>query len=126
MVQNMHISYNSSRFRFRGDDVSPLISLNQGDRYDLVILSEVLWRDTCPLQGLLADSVSALVKEGGFVVLTLVHRPCDDHTIDKDLEFINLLHDRRVILTNKLESHGTEVGSEESIPVYTFLFQCRP
>ena len=115
-----------SHFRFRGDDVAPLISHNRGHRYDLVILSEVLWRDTYPLQRELAQSVAALVKEGGFIVLTVVHRPCEEHSVDRDLEFIRILQERSAIMMNKLESSGIDVGSEEMTPVYTYLFQSIP
>ena len=125
MVQILLFIPSSSHVHHRGDDASHLIAVNQGKRYDVVILSEVLWRDTYPLQEFLAQSVASLVEEGGFVVLTLVHRPCVDHSAERDLEFIEHLCKRNVVIANKREMRGSEVGDEEAVSVYTYTFQHR-
>ena len=109
----------------RGQDVSGLLSLNNGAHYDLVILSEVLWRDTYPLHAPLAHSVASLVREGGYALLSLVHRPCLNHSPDNDLEFIQRLRDVNIFIEMQHSVFGTEVGDEETIEVSLYLLQHR-
>lgn len=71
-----------------GDDASDVLALNGGVRFDLVLLSEVLWKDTYRLHAGLASSLLALLHPRGMALLSVVHRPTADHTPARDLEFL--------------------------------------
>lgn len=63
----------------------------KGTLFDLILLAELLWKDTYQLhENLLSSVAQCLCKQSGIAILTFVHRPTDSHTALNDLEFLEL------------------------------------
>jgi len=58
--------------------------------YDLMILAELLWKDTYPLHDKLLTSISYFIQQNCNMVIlcSFAHRPTDHHTKEHDMEFI--------------------------------------
>ena len=82
------------------ENTEPLLDLgyinDSGERegYDIVLLAELLWKDTYQHHSKLLQSLSScLNRKNGIAYMTFAHRPTQDsldHTPDKDLEFFAL------------------------------------
>lgn len=77
-----------------GEDCASLLALNGGARFDLLLLSELLWKDTFPYHGALADSVAGALATDGQALLSVVHRPSGEHCERSDLRFLAALESR--------------------------------
>lgn len=73
-----------------GSDTSSLLQPISPHHFDLIILSEVLWKDTKPQHSNLLLSVTQTLSPCGEVLLTLIHRSTALHTVDDDLAFFTL------------------------------------
>jgi hypothetical protein len=90
----------------------------------VVILSEVLWKDTYSQHANLVNSVINCLASTGTVILSVVHRPSGgEHTKERDVEFISLLHSHGLATISCYESFGIEVDSEERVAVYLFVLK---
>lgn len=73
------------------NDTQSLLLANDGQGYDVILLAEVLWKDTYALHRSLLASVNRFLRRpDGIVLLAVAHRPTDDHEPHHDLEFIAL------------------------------------
>lgn len=74
--------------------------------FDLIILAELLWRDTYPLHGALLDTVTRLMGPGcnTTVLCSFAHRPTEQHTPVHDLEFLRLAESKHDLLCEKVLS----------------------
>jgi EEF1A N-terminal glycine/lysine methyltransferase len=74
--------------------------------YDLIILAELLWKDTYPLHGDLLDTVARLMRPGGgtTVLCSFAHRPTETHAPARDLEFLQLAESRYGMKCEKIGS----------------------
>ena len=69
------------------DSFGEIISENNGRKFDVLILAELIWKDTYQFHDQLLQSVSAtLCTENGVAFISFCHRPCETHTIENDLE----------------------------------------
>jgi predicted nicotinamide N-methyase len=59
--------------------------------FDLVLLSELLWKDTYSSHVALLQSLKACLKPDGEALVSLAHRPTDDneHNRERDMEFFS-------------------------------------
>lgn len=74
------------------DDDSSTTNAQQDWRqqhYDVILLAEVLWKDTYPYHSDLLFTVQSCLSPSGIVLITIVHRPTANHSIDQDLEFLS-------------------------------------
>lgn len=87
------------------------------DSFDLVLLAELLWKDTYPLHAALLDTVVRLMHKknsvvatddsarGGTIVLcSFAHRPTDAHKSSHDLEFLQLAESKYGLCCEKVLS----------------------
>jgi predicted nicotinamide N-methyase len=58
-----------------GQDVEPLIAASGGAGFDVIILAELLWKDTACLHGALLRSAAACLAPGGCVLVSFGERP---------------------------------------------------
>jgi nicotinamide N-methyltransferase len=70
-----------------GESVDNLVDKSIGQGFQLILLAELLWKDTYPLHMDLLKSVVASLNIHGVVLAAFVHRPAEQHTREKDLEF---------------------------------------
>eukprot|EP00947_MAST-08B_sp_MAST-8B-sp1_P001948 g1948.t1 len=75
-----------------GDDASPLVAANGGERFDLALLAETFWADTYEQHQNLLSSVDQLLADDGIALVGFCHHdtPPDStvvHTMEHDLEF---------------------------------------
>lgn len=78
-----------------GDSVEDLRQCVNGAYFDVLILAEVLWKDTHHLHDLLLQSVSqTLDRERGVALMTFAHRETDAHKATNDLEFFVLAEEK--------------------------------
>lgn len=88
VLQINHIKQGRAMSHKWGDAVEELTHCIEGKKFDVLLLAEVLWKDTYPLHELLLQSVSKLLnKDGGIAIMTFVHRETDTHKAAHDLEF---------------------------------------
>lgn len=74
-----------------GDPVEDLRTCINNDFFDVVVLAEVLWKDTHHLHDQLLQSLSkTLCHEHGVAFMTFVHRETETHKAENDLEFFTL------------------------------------
>lgn len=57
---------------------------------DVILLADVLWKDTYQFHRSLLKSVTDCLKSDGIVLLAVAHRPCDQHSPSDDLELLEL------------------------------------
>eukprot|EP01031_Cornospumella_fuschlensis_P034926 gene34926-42295_t len=75
-----------------------------GKGFEVVLLAELLWKDTYKLHNELAKSVRMLCANNGVVLIAFAHRPSEDHLPENDLEFIERLENefsRKACLVSK-------------------------
>lgn len=117
-----------------GHDVNELSSQTDCGRFDLILLAELLWKDTKPLHRALLSSVRQLLAATGKALVTLAHRPTPTqescflhvvHTAEDDLEFFKLAVSDFGFVVTRLGScadyNDAASGSGEAVEV--FLFQ---
>lgn len=69
-----------------GKDLEPVLKLNNGEKFDVAILSDLVFNHPCHLQ--LLQSLDGCLKRDGFALVTFTHhRP---HLIKEDLHFFKL------------------------------------
>lgn len=74
-----------------GDSVAELSAHMKDSFFDVLLLAEVLWKDTYCLHDLLLQSVSqTLDRAHGVAIMTFVHRETESHKAANDLEFFAL------------------------------------
>jgi len=74
-----------------GDSVDDLRKCVEGAFFDVLILAEVLWKDTYHLHNQLLQSISqTLNREHGVAFMTFVHRETDMHKAENDLELFTV------------------------------------
>ena len=74
-----------------GDSVDELRKCVEGAFFDVLILAEVLWKDTYHLHDQLLQSISqTLNRQNGLAFMTFVHRETDTHKAENDLEFFSV------------------------------------
>lgn len=73
-----------------GEDTTPLLELTNGDGFDTVLMSELLWKDTKALHAALLGSLKTLLAPHGIALISVVHRPTATHSVDDDLEFFRI------------------------------------
>jgi predicted nicotinamide N-methyase len=64
-----------------GDDVTPMLTAGKSDsdpvQFDVIIMAELLWRDTYPLHQKLLSSASQCLASGGIALVSFAKRPID-------------------------------------------------
>lgn len=120
-----------------GTSVSPLlqqIDILETRRFDLIIMAELLWKDTYEYQNKLLQSlVNCLDNAEGIALLSFVHRPTPDmsHTSEKDLEFISSAEKEYGLTCTLLGSYPSEKSVDEkegqiaNVLLYSLKF-CQP
>eukprot|EP01036_Dinobryon_divergens_P024204 gene24204-32633_t len=76
-----------------GEDMDTLLHVSEEtlNGYDLIILAELLWKDTYSEHFRLLTSVAhCLSKESGVVVVAFAHRATAEHSEEKDMEFFDI------------------------------------
>lgn len=109
-----------------GDSVAPLLECTESkQQFDLILLAELLWKDTYPLHDLLLQSISqCLDKEHGIGIMTFVHRPTDTHTPANDLEFFENATRKYGLLYKRVGSCSKyyDVFEEEHVPAEVHIY----
>ena len=75
-----------------GEDMDKLLHVSEDtlNGYDLIILAELLWKDTYPEHFRLLTSVAhCLSKEAGIAVVAFAHRATAKHSEENDMEFFD-------------------------------------
>ena len=88
-----NIKYNMQKYKnshvigfMWGKDPKPLIDLNNGEKFDILILSDVIFNHTVHRQ--LLQSVRDLMKEDGYALVLFTHHRT--HLVKEDLFFFEL------------------------------------
>ena len=120
-----------------GENTEPLLDLghinDSGERegYDIVLLAELLWKDTYQHHSKLLQSLSScLNRRNGIAYMTFAHRPTPDskdHPSDTDLEFFTLASSDFGLESTLIQivSKYHDVGEIDSIDVYLYSLQFR-
>jgi nicotinamide N-methyltransferase len=90
-----------------GKDVSPLLSLNDGQLFDVAILSDLVFNHVCHRQ-LLTSVVDCLKRDGIAIVTFSHHRPA---FIKQDLKFFKFAR-------KEFGLQVKELGTEQHEPVF--------
>lgn len=91
--------------------------------FDLILLGEVLWKDTYKQHGALLASVSGCLKPTGVVLLAVVHRPTDGHTAENDLEFLRRAQVEHGMVSQLLSTCSRYKDAIEMDDAEVFLYQ---
>jgi len=59
-------------------------------QYDVILLAEVLWKDTYRFHRDLLYTVQTCLAPTGIALISIAHRPTDAHSAGNDLEFLRL------------------------------------
>lgn len=124
MTRSAGLSSHVNGFQW-GGDIRPIIELNNGQLFDVILLAEVLWKDTYSLHSKLVDSISSFLEPcGGIVLLTVVHRLVEGlHSAAHDLEFLTRLERKGFTATLLSVTDAEEVNSEEPVGVKLFIMR---
>ena len=71
-------------------NIKDLLHVNSNKKFEVLILAELLWRDTYVYHEELLQSVSSLMAINGVAYVSFCHRPCLAHSEDNDMEFFDL------------------------------------
>jgi len=78
-----------------GNSAANLTACVENALFDVLLLAEVLWKDTHHLHDQLLQSVSqTLDRSHGVAIMTFVHRETESHTAGNDLEFFTLAEEK--------------------------------
>ena len=92
-------------------------------RYDLILLSEVLWKDTYPLhEKLLISVVNCLNMKSGKVLLSFGHRPCEGHSPADDLHFLTLAQEKFQLAHKLLDTTQKYQDALDGQPMEVYLY----
>lgn len=94
-------------------------------KFDLIILAELLWKDTYSQHKSLLQSVAACLSDNGHVLVGFAHRPTEGlHTCEQDLEFFTMAETefglKNVLLLNK---HMEDSFAGDDGPVQVNLYE---
>lgn len=91
---------------------------------NVILLADVLWRDTYPHHADLLKSVANLLSDtDGIVLIGIAHRPCEGHSPDQDMEFISLASSNFGLLHEKVLSTCQYADAMESDPIEVHLYK---
>lgn len=101
------------------------------ERFDLVLLSELLWKDTYRSHFALLKSLKACLKPDGEALVSLAHRPTDDfeHSRERDMEFFSLAQTAEfgfqvdLLRTEKGVSDALAGSGEANMDVYLYVLK---
>ncbi len=89
-------------------DYDSLVSIkhtNGNNEYDVLILAELLWKDTYEYHEELLKSVTTTLSKDGIAYVSFCHRPCPLHTEENDMEFFEAARARfNMVYTKVYES----------------------
>lgn len=109
-----------------GDSVESLVTCIPSDRkFDLLLLAELLWKDTYQLHDLLLQSISQSIDEdNGVGIMTFVHRPTEVHKPAHDMEFFELGKEKYGLQYKYLGSSTKyyDVFEEDHIPAVVNVY----
>lgn len=91
---------------------------------DVVLLADVLWRDTYAQHDALLKSISLLFEgRRGLVLIGIAHRPCEGHTPDNDLEFLQRAERDYGFTYHHLLSTSQYSDAMDSDPIEVHLYR---
>eukprot|EP01039_Chlorochromonas_danica_P011003 gene11003-12251_t len=106
------------------NDTQSLLLANHGQGYDVILLAEVLWKDTYALHRSLLASVNRFLRRpDGIVLLAVAHRPTDNHEPCHDLEFIGLAKELYKLDAALLVRSDRYRDAIEGEPAEVFLYR---
>lgn len=109
-----------------GDAIQTIMSVEvlQNRNIDVILLADVLWRDTYKQHRSLLKSISLLFQDyGGIVYIGVAHRPCEGHLPENDMEFFDIAT-REYRYTYELVLSTTKYSDAmDSDPIEVHLFK---
>ncbi len=102
--------------------------------FDLMLLADLLWRDTYKLHRELLTSMKLLLKNNSkinenkqipipFALVAFAHRPCADHGPEQDLEFFQIAKSEfgwESLLIEVCDKYGDAYSDGEPVDVYLY------
>lgn len=104
-----------------GEDCSSILNLSHTRNYDIILLAELLWKDTYNQHDCLLRSATQCLSPNGFILLALTHRPTQTHTCFHDLEFFDKAYRHyglqcdRLFVCSKYNDPGETLPAEVSL-----------
>jgi nicotinamide N-methyltransferase len=105
-----------------GGDCAHLFEDNPHTLFDIVLMSEVLWKDTYQFHNDLLYSLDATLSCNGIGLLSFAHRTTEDYHEEHNLEFIELATNEfsfDVILLESIKKYN-DVGCNDPIEVHVY------
>jgi predicted nicotinamide N-methyase len=105
-----------------GNEINELMQANKYHKYDLIILAELLWKDTYHLHELLLQAVTQCMKSDGIALLSFAHRSTLSHLPLHDMEFLQKaekIYSLRYVLIEK-NSKYKDIGENEPCQVMLY------
>eukprot|EP01031_Cornospumella_fuschlensis_P024829 gene24829-30003_t len=101
-----------------GEDVSALLSANSGNRYDLVLAAECLWKHNAQVD--LLKSIKGCIKQGGTLLLTYSHHIPNLEA--EDNKFIALAEEQGFRLVERAAESGKHMWSDRTVDIFWCMF----
>jgi EEF1A N-terminal glycine/lysine methyltransferase len=97
------------------EDVSPILTLNKDEKYDIILAAECLWKhDSHPL---LLQSILDTIKPNGILILTYSHHIPGLEAADD--AFITSCSEQGFALEERIVSEGKHMWSDRIVDIYT-------
>eukprot|EP01041_Mallomonas_annulata_P008956 gene8956-18532_t len=104
-------------------------TFRQDGRFDVILLAELLWKDTYPLHRALLASTTSLLAPDGLAIVSMVHRPTVGHSEENDKEFFHVAETEFKLVTTQFMSVkekgvcGDNEDDMSTVNVYTMRFK---
>lgn len=97
-----------------GEDVDPLLAVNEGEQFDLVLAAECLWKHEC--HPALLESIVKTLKPDGTLLVTYSHHIPDLE--DSDDYFFQLCKQAGLQPYEQLTKSGKHMWKDHSVDIY--------
>jgi predicted nicotinamide N-methyase len=107
-----------------GQDPDILFRHTNHERFDLVLLAELLWKDTYPLmRDLLLTVKSCLKPKTGIALFSFAKRLCEEFTEEMIYDFLKLAKEEFCFTVELIEVNEKYMDAMENYPAKVFLYQ---
>lgn len=97
-------------------------------KFDVILMAELLWKDTYPLHEKLLKSLVMYLCPQGLALMAFAHRPTAEHSPERDLEFLEKAREEFNLRCTLLSivSKYRDVGEEDIVDVFLYQIEFVP
>ena len=105
-----------------GDSPHELLNISKQRKFDVILLAELLWKDTFHLMDKLLSSVKELIHSDGKAYFSFAKRLCVDFTEENIQEFFQLATEKYHFIVELIETNKNYKDAMENSVATVFIY----